>query len=369
MSNSERLCLTWGNYETSMMATLKNLLTSENDDKDVTLVSDDGKQFRSHKFILKSTSVFFQKLFSSFPPQNQHPNPIVYLTNIKSNELESLLKFMYLGTVNLGQDELKSFLFAAEKLNIQGLEELFPSKQPRPSTAQSLEELFPSSSKTPASSSAAQSSDKDDISRETPSPESTQYDYQHPQVSPPKNIESTTTTTTKTNVSDKSHSSFDPIELMQHQSKDLYDPVQELLDGLMIKQEPNTLLETFTIPKATDELTLYAAPVAPEVSLSEGNSIDSMSLQFLDWNRGVGNECVVSSADTQVSSTETRMYSCHQCDYKSTKLFNVKKHTASIHDGIRYPCKFCDYRATESGHLKKHMKTRHGHSETVLSLK
>jgi len=352
MTNSERLCLTWGNYETSMMATLKNLLTSENDDKDVTLVSDDGKQFRSHKFILKSTSGFFQKLFSTTPLQNlNHPNPIVYLTNINSNEVESLLKFMYLGQVYLSQEDFKSFLVAAEKLNVQGLEELFPSRQPAKVS-------------TPTPVPAC---DKDDISRETLSPESTQYDYQLPQVSPPKNCDSSTNTI-NTNASDKTYAAaaFDPIELIQQQSKNLYDPVQEFIDGLMIKQEPKTVLETFELPKVTEEMTLYAAPTG---NGSEANSSDSMSLQFIDWDRGVENECVVSCLDTQVSSTETRMYSCQQCDYKSTKLFNVKKHTASIHNGVRYPCKFCDYKATESGHLKKHMKTRHNHSETVLSLK
>merc|ERR1712129_157026 len=62
---------------------------------------------------------------------------------------------------------------------------------------------------------------------------------------------------------------------------------------------------------------------------------------------------------TQLFRQDPQLYFCKSCDYKSNKQFNVKKHTLSIHDGIRYPCDQCDYKATETGHLKKHKRSKH----------
>ena len=79
----------------------------------------------------------------------------------------------------------------------------------------------------------------------------------------------------------------------------------------------------------------------------------------LQWNAAVDSDLVVEGLpDSQVSCMQV-YHHCEKCDYKSTKMFNVKKHTAAIHDGVRYPCDLCDYKATETGHLKKHKRTRH----------
>ena len=338
----EKLCLSWNEHQSTMMSTLKTLFEKDDGTKDVTLVSEDGEQIRSHRFILTSTSGFFCQLFSR---HQHHRDPVVFLTNIRAAELRSVLEFMYLGQVFLHQDALDTFMFAADKLQVRGLAD---PEQPQPP----------------------------DVARVDPkmaAGKTVQYDYQKPQATPSKMVTVRTDLKSTTGAGDSNSnktSVFDPIDLMQQQSKILMDPIQEIVDQYNIKQEVFQQEEEDLFSLALDDLDIPTGPVLENnaavedrVTTSDDASgvLDPMSFQYLDWNRGIETECEVSCADTSSSAVVpvARMYSCEKCDYKSAKLFNVKKHTAAVHDGVRYPCKFCDYSATETGHLRKHMRTKH----------
>lgn len=55
--------------------------------------------------------------------QHQEKHPILILKDIKFQELKSMLDYMYRGEVNISQEELGTFLKAAESLQIKGLTE------------------------------------------------------------------------------------------------------------------------------------------------------------------------------------------------------------------------------------------------------
>ena len=171
-SETEKFCLSWSQFVPSMVTTLRNLHDNE-DSKDVTLISDDGVEVKCHRFILKSNSGFFNKLFSK---GSHHKDPIVYLTHICARDLKDILKFMYLGQVFLEQESLNSFMFAASKLMVQGLSE--------------FQHVAPAEVEKP----------QEDI---------VNYDYQKPQQSP----------TVKQATSSDKGVVFDPIDAIQQQSK------------------------------------------------------------------------------------------------------------------------------------------------------
>ena len=51
---------------------------------------------------------------------------------------------------------------------------------------------------------------------------------------------------------------------------------------------------------------------------------------------------------------------CEQCDYKTFKLQNLKRHIKSVHEGeCPYPCNQCDYKAKEKSKLSRHMRSVH----------
>ena len=61
-----------------------------------------------------------------------------------------------------------------------------------------------------------------------------------------------------------------------------------------------------------------------------------------------------------VQNQHQQLYCCEKCNYKSNRRYNVKKHTLSVHEGMRYPCNQCDFKATETGDLRKHQRRQHG---------
>lgn len=83
---------------------------------DVTLACG-GKIYSAHKFVLSTCSDYFQKIFS----KNTSNNPIVFMKDVSSNDIEALLDFMYHGEVNVPQSSLGSLIKTAESLQIKGL--------------------------------------------------------------------------------------------------------------------------------------------------------------------------------------------------------------------------------------------------------
>ena len=53
-------------------------------------------------------------------------------------------------------------------------------------------------------------------------------------------------------------------------------------------------------------------------------------------------------------------YSLHQCDHKTKRKDNLKRHIDAVHGDVWYSCDQCDYKSKWKGHLKKHIDSVHG---------
>ena len=113
----DKFNLSWDSFQGSTLASIKELLTDE-DFVDVTLASDDGKQLKAHKVILSACSPFLKNILL----QNPHPHPLIYLNNISWVNLKKILEFMYLGKVEVEEQDLQLFMKDANRLRIKGLE-------------------------------------------------------------------------------------------------------------------------------------------------------------------------------------------------------------------------------------------------------
>jgi len=112
---AENFSLRWNDFEENISSGLKDLRNS-NHFFDVTLLSETG-QVGAHKLILSACSSFFRQILVS----NPHQHPLIYLKGVSKEEIINLLNFMYCGEVNVAQDDLSSFLAAAEDLKVKGL--------------------------------------------------------------------------------------------------------------------------------------------------------------------------------------------------------------------------------------------------------
>ena len=90
---------------------------NDKDFSDVTLACGDGSQIKAHRIILMSGSLMFKALLE----QNLMGKPVVFLRGVKSSQLTSIVDFLYLGEVNIEQDNLNEFLALAEDLQLKGL--------------------------------------------------------------------------------------------------------------------------------------------------------------------------------------------------------------------------------------------------------
>ena len=106
----------WNDFKENATSAF-GILRNDNDFADVTLACEDGKQFEAHKVILASSSPFFQNILR----RNKHPHPLIYMRGLKSEDLVTILDFLYCGEANVYQENLDSFLAIAEELQLKGL--------------------------------------------------------------------------------------------------------------------------------------------------------------------------------------------------------------------------------------------------------
>jgi len=112
--NQEKFDLTWHTYTDHLREMLHDMMTS-NELTDVTLVSEDKKQFKAHKVVLSASSTVFKSIIS----ENYTTNPVIYLRGILSHEIESILQFIYVGKATLYQERMNEFLQVGKSLEIK----------------------------------------------------------------------------------------------------------------------------------------------------------------------------------------------------------------------------------------------------------
>lgn len=84
---------------------------------DVTIVSDDNRKILAHKVILSAGSEFFRDILSD----KAHPHPMLCLDGVSSDDLEWIIKYLYVGEVSVPKSSLTKFLKIANKLKCFGL--------------------------------------------------------------------------------------------------------------------------------------------------------------------------------------------------------------------------------------------------------
>ena len=111
----EKIYLKWDDFQDNVLTSFGSW-RDETNFTDVTLVSEDGQQFESHKIVLASSSSFFKNLLT----RNKHPHPLIYMRGVGSEDLSALIDILYQGEANVLHDSLDSFLVFAEELQLKG---------------------------------------------------------------------------------------------------------------------------------------------------------------------------------------------------------------------------------------------------------
>jgi hypothetical protein len=116
--DQEEFCLKWNNYLDVFHGTFVSLLNSEHF-TDVTL-SCDSQSIKCHRLVLSACSSYFETLLLEI----SHSHPIIILCDVKFNDMQALVKFMYTGEVTVAHAQVNSLIKVADMLKVKGLADL-----------------------------------------------------------------------------------------------------------------------------------------------------------------------------------------------------------------------------------------------------
>ena len=113
---TENFLLKWNDFHANISSSF-GLFRNEEYLHDVTLVTVDRQQVHAHKLVLSACSEYFQDIFRN----NKSSNLMLCLEGIKRNDLNKFLDYMYLGEVQICQNDLDRFLTLSKRFKLNGL--------------------------------------------------------------------------------------------------------------------------------------------------------------------------------------------------------------------------------------------------------
>ena len=300
------LALHWNYFEDNACNTFKSCYADQ-DFTDVTLATADDKQIKAHKVILGSCSPFFKNIFIN----NPHPNPLIYLKDLKFTHVQSVLKFIYLGECEIERKHLQEFLAIGKEFQVEGLLQV----------------------------------EYDEGTTEDAVADTRQESLEEQTFRKPDNE----------NVYDEYEDSEQDNEVEVPASTTRYEPVNE---------------QTFRQPENQN---VFEDSEQDNERASWDTTIDGGNKQLADiapTRRNVDGKYPCDQCQykaTQQGTLKTHKlsvhkgvkYQCDQCEYKATQTTHLMTHKKSIHEGVKYQCDECDYKARFPTNLAAHKKAKH----------
>ena len=373
--------LNWPTFSDHLHLMFKDIY-QEKEYADVTLVSNDQVQFKAHKIVLSTCSPVFKEIIDNNPSEH----PLIYLRGIQSNEIESILQFMYLGEVKFYYERMGEFVKIARELEVKGVEiqnteeditlvsvtddqnkETYQADRQERSE-NDIGEIQPrihiyvdcpecgkiynkksemlkhyrsihGGIKYPCIQCDHQATDRGNLQKHIQSKhEGIKYPCSH------CSYQATERGSLKRHIQSKHEGIKYPCDHCDYQARyqsDLQKHIESKHDGIKYscKQCDSQFTDRGSLQKhiqSTHEGIKYPC-----------NQCDS---QFTDR----------SSLQKHIKSKHVGIkYPCNQCNYQATYHSDLQKHIQSKHEGIKYPCNRCDYQATQKINLKRHFHTSH----------
>ena len=110
----------WDQSGENLNSYLQSSVTSSDILSDVTLISDDNVQVPTHRVILAAASEVFKDILQNV---SEEKHPCIILHGVSSNQLQTLLQYIYTGEVSIDDDDLADFNNLGSHFNIKSLDE------------------------------------------------------------------------------------------------------------------------------------------------------------------------------------------------------------------------------------------------------
>ena len=317
MTEHERF--SWFNFKEHLQRLFEKLYKEESY-ADVTLVSEDQIQFKAHKIVLSACSPVLKRIIDDSPTDR----PLLYQTGIKSQEIEAILHFMYIGKGKFYQERVAEFIKVAQDLEI----ELF---RRTPIVKTEVEESRNVDKITPVKPEKLEGNEEKEAQKVF---SCTKCEHR---------------TATKSNLRRHHKTMHEGIRYPCHecgyqasQQKNLERHIQTKHEGLKYhcKQCDYKVKSKYELQQHIQSAHRGLTKDCNQCDYKASRQ-DALRVHKLSHHVGV-------------------KYLCNQCDFQATTRRYLNKHKLNIHEGLRrYPCNLCDYRAKENYILKRHHKSVH----------
>ena len=297
----------WKSFQSHLSTTLKKLYT-ENVYADATHVSDDQVQIKAHKFVLSACSPTLAKLLLS----NPHTHPLLYLRGVNHQELQAVLRFMYLVEAIINQDRITSFLEIVRDLQMEEFLENKTDEQSIKTDPAEHCDIY-----------------NDDDTKDLGVVDTIDEDQRLPDED------------NKQDISNNQLYSCDSCEAVLNSEYNL-----KRHQGYK-----HTGVSYFC--NQCD----YQAPAQRFVRRHQQSRHEDV--------RYACNQCEYEARSQnwlkkhKQAKHEGVRYFCNQCEYQATLQRNLRQHKEEKHEGVKYSCNQCEYHATRKHRLQAHVQTKH----------
>ena len=404
----------WDYYHSDVPNIIKQLWQDQ-DFADVTLATKDNFQIRAHKFILSASSPIFRKILM----ENPHSNPLIYFNNLKSAEVNLLLKFIYLGQCEVGQDGLIAFLAAGKELVVKGLYE----EKADVNYQHNAKEELSNSDKDVEIKNINLISDIEEIKvdqgpmkqeKDTPSNSHINDESFVSLLTNDKEINETSNEDISLN-NGRSLFTMKNVKLsenlynrvmLEHAKKngEEFIPLDEAPENDLIKKLPiflelakksdGDVYSSNSLKSLYNSIALYLVERQQPINLKTGAKFEhirlvlkAMCARSVELGRGPGVRTVhekylpcdqcehksssrhnlryhkrnkhIPASNMQTEEVTNGDHLCTKCVYKAINVEALKSHMLYTHSGASFLCNKCDYKSGSPGNVKKHFESEH----------
>jgi len=343
MASSEKFCLRWNDFESNISVAFREL-REEKDFFDVTLACDDS-QIQAHKVILSACSPFFRNVLR----RNPHQHPLLYLKGVKYSELMSVLNFMYMGEVNVAQEELNSFLSVAEDLRVKGLTQ---------NNSEASTKVLPKQDPPKQSIRARDPPERDPV----PPPKRPRPIISTPQISAPAPIQRQShqpvedddiqeVVPVKSEPRDPPPQPIAPVERQQvvYQEQQSMDMMEEQDQGTVALDE-SYAEESYDYYGQYDDSTGMMDPNTGMAMGGDGNKGANIDLD----------STILTKMEEYLNPAENmKMWRCVECGHESRRKNNIFQHVERKHMDLVINCQYCPSQLSSRYELNAHVLRKH----------
>ena len=399
--NDKGYNLSWDTYSECIKGMIQNMWKSDNF-TDVTLVSDDKKQKKAHKFILSAFSDVFKSILENIPENNA----VIYLKGVKYQELESVLEFIYFGETSFSDRKMNAFFEVAKSLEIKEFKEVRVKEEQmlNPTTEEDNDiekiihedvaetsntehgdnENLPETSNTEHEDNENLTENSHTEHEETenlPETSNTEHeDNENLQLNVDQNCVSVTTidqngAADKENVSDQGNDvTNDSYETADGKKNEKPETFKDVLDESMEDDNSELQERSSTNADAEEKLLPTATLNTAENEIFQCNKCDYKSHvkrnfqgHMSYFHRGF-RYCDLCEKKFRVQHQLTEhirvaheglKFECNYCEFQGSSKKTIKIHTEAKHEGIKYKCDFCDTKLSIKSNLRLHILSVH----------